>query len=419
MAKSALSSKTSRQRLPAGKKLFERVTQFTELGYLRGKVSGSWYFKQHERGQQPRERVIGKADDLFDANGVGVLDYNQARERVQERSGEVIGEKRRYTGVDGCRDVVEHARLNSSFGAMQKLKSTLLCHVLPFCGRRNLEDISRAEILRFRHDLEKAPNKRPRKIDPLAGLEGEALHEAQREQHRKRLQTVDRIVADFCGMLSFAHENGHISSDRAWAKLGKLSKIKAPKTPHLTRPDLVKLLNCVDPVFQPMAWGAAFAGGRLTEARELCVRDFDPHAGRAGSVFFRHRKTGSSRYVALNPEGKQFFADRAKGRAPGDLMFPRPDGGMWGKNEGQRFMAEACERAGLPHIVYRQLRTSYGSLLAISGTPILVISKLMGHRNSKTTEDHYAHLSPEGVSDCVCEKMPSLKLVSSTAKPAA
>ena len=43
------------------------------------------------------------------------------------------------------------------------------------------------------------------------------------------------------------------------------------------------------------------------------------------------------------------------------------------------------EMAGLEHIVFHELRHNFASQLVLRGTPIPVVSELMGHTDIKTT----------------------------------
>jgi integrase len=49
-------------------------------------------------------------------------------------------------------------------------------------------------------------------------------------------------------------------------------------------------------------------------------------------------------------------------------------------------------QAGLPKITLHGLRHSYASLHAAAGTPIVVVSKMLGHSSSSITADLYTHM---------------------------
>jgi len=51
-------------------------------------------------------------------------------------------------------------------------------------------------------------------------------------------------------------------------------------------------------------------------------------------------------------------------------------------------------------VVFHSLRHSFASWLAIQGTPILTIARLMGHKSISMSE-RYSHLSPDHKKDAV------------------
>jgi integrase len=54
----------------------------------------------------------------------------------------------------------------------------------------------------------------------------------------------------------------------------------------------------------------------------------------------------------------------------------------------------AREAAGMPHVQFRDLRRSCGTLLIQAGEPLHVVSRILGHASVQVTERVYAHLAP-------------------------
>ena len=76
---------------------------------------------------------------------------------------------------------------------------------------------------------------------------------------------------------------------------------------------------------------------------------------------------------------------------------PRADAGpaaMDPDNFSHSF-ARLCERAGLGHWHPHELRHSGASLMLAQGTPLHVVSEVLGHASIAITKDVYGHL-PEG-----------------------
>jgi integrase len=73
-------------------------------------------------------------------------------------------------------------------------------------------------------------------------------------------------------------------------------------------------------------------------------------------------------------------------------------------------MQEACAAAKIdPPVEFRQLRTSYGSLLLNADAPLSTISELLGHKDTRMTRGHYTHLLSEKLKETVDAKLPSFR----------
>lgn len=55
--------------------------------------------------------------------------------------------------------------------------------------------------------------------------------------------------------------------------------------------------------------------------------------------------------------------------------------------------------AGMPHVQFRDLRRSCGTLLIQSGVPLHVVSRILGHSSTGVTERVYAHLAQQQLHD--------------------
>jgi integrase len=93
-------------------------------------------------------------------------------------------------------------------------------------------------------------------------------------------------------------------------------------------------------------------------------------------------------------------------QAPDAFIFTDSSGGKI--KEVSNAFQRAVERLGLndgtkdarQRVVFHTLRHTFASWLAIQGTPIYTIAKLMGHRSISMSE-RYAHLSPDHKRDAV------------------
>ena len=70
-------------------------------------------------------------------------------------------------------------------------------------------------------------------------------------------------------------------------------------------------------------------------------------------------------------------------------------------------MRAACERAGIvPSINFHGLRHSWASLAVMSGMPLMVVARNLGHSSTRMVEQHYGHLAPSYVADSIREHAP-------------
>ena len=76
--------------------------------------------------------------------------------------------------------------------------------------------------------------------------------------------------------------------------------------------------------------------------------------------------------------------------------------------QASRGLRLACKDAEIePPIQFRQLRTTYCSLLLNADAPLSTISELLGHNDTRMTRRHYAYLLSEKLKEPVDDKSPS------------
>lgn len=57
-------------------------------------------------------------------------------------------------------------------------------------------------------------------------------------------------------------------------------------------------------------------------------------------------------------------------------------------------MSRACKGAGIEPLGFHQLRHTYASLSLMSGMPLIVLARNLGHKDTRMVEKHYGHLLP-------------------------
>jgi integrase len=129
------------------------------------------------------------------------------------------------------------------------------------------------------------------------------------------------------------------------------------------------------------------------------VADFNPDTG---TVAIRRSKSGKPRDVVLTEEGQDFFRLVCIGRAADEIIFRKDNGSPWGNSSQQFPMMKACQRAKIiPAVGFHQLRHTWASLTIMNGTPLFVVAKNLGHRDTKMVELHYGHLAQSYVTDAI------------------
>ncbi len=84
-------------------------------------------------------------------------------------------------------------------------------------------------------------------------------------------------------------------------------------------------------------------------------------------------------------------------KAPDDLVFPAPDGGLLRRtNWAKRFWRPATEKAALAPLRIHDLRHTAVALWVAAGASPLELTRRAGHSSSSFVLDRYGHLFDEG-----------------------
>jgi integrase len=134
------------------------------------------------------------------------------------------------------------------------------------------------------------------------------------------------------------------------------------------------------------------------------IKDRDGSSGRRTRLVVTELKTPKSRRIlALTPEmvtrfrqhrARQAEAQIAAGTLWQDygLIFASEVGTPMDPDNFSHSFARLCERAGLGHRLPHELRHSGASLMLAQGTPLHVVSEVLGHASIAVTKDVYGHL---------------------------
>ena len=84
--------------------------------------------------------------------------------------------------------------------------------------------------------------------------------------------------------------------------------------------------------------------------------------------------------------------DAWQGSPEEDRVFTNDVGRPWFPTSLTQWMGKFIKRTGLPSSCVHSLRHTYASLLIADGTPLVVVSKNLGHAQTSTTSDIYSHV---------------------------
>jgi integrase len=136
-----------------------------------------------------------------------------------------------------------------------------------------------------------------------------------------------------------------------------------------------------------------YTGARFGELAKLVWSDI---VFSSAKVWYRDTKNNDSREVPLPKNVVAMLKSRTQGK-PSDLVFPSRKGNV--RDRISKAFPRAITRLGFNTditdtrnmITFHNMRHTYASWLVESGVPLYKVSKLLGHRNYKTTE-RYAHV---------------------------
>jgi integrase len=206
--------------------------------------------------------------------------------------------------------------------------------------------------------------------------------------------------------LNYVWQEGKVASDEEWRRVKPFKGVDASRVRYLAQAECSRLINACDPNLRLLVQAALFTGCRYGELAAAKVNDFDPDSG---TLFIGESKSGKVRHVVLTDEGRKFFKRAAAGKLGDQIMFLRGNGRPWGKSHQNRPLAVACDAASIaPRVSFHILRHSYASQLVMNGVPLGVVSKNLGHADTRMTERHYAHLASSYVADEIRAGAPEL-----------
>ncbi len=408
--------RTVRAKLPIRRDPYwHLIAEGQHIGYRKGVQGGTWIARIYDSANGRRFHSLGVADDTVDADGTHVLSFPQAQEAARTwfsalalaDAGDVS------TGPYSVRQAMDDYLADRERIRRKRLDRTrgiIKAHILPSLGNVDLSKLTHGKVKAWRDAIAEAP---PR-VRTRRGAEQafRTIEATDSESMRKRQATANRILTVLKAALNLAHENRRVSSKAAWEAVKPFREVDLAKVRFLTPAEVTALTTACEPDFQTIVKAALLTGCRYGELTALRVGAFHSDSK---SIFIEKSKNGTARHVALNDEGVAFFSRLAKGREPSAKMFFRANGKPWKTSEQKRPMDKACSESKVDGVTFHILRHTYASQAVMNGVPVAVIAEQLGHKDTRITERHYAHLCRSYKQEIIRTNLPSFGFV--TAAP--
>jgi integrase len=396
-----LESRAARRRLKVqARPYWQELEAGAHMGYVRkaGSVPGLWAARFYAGDQKYEQEQIGTSDDYADADGTVVLDYRQAQARVRDRllqrsSLGTAASKGPLTVRAACESYLTalEAQNKPTEGARQSFEA----FVYPEFGTMEVAALTPERLRAWLVALAKAPAR----LRTKPGKAQQYRRGSGPEHQRRRRVSANRIRTFFVAALNLAFHDGRVLSDKAWRQVKPFKGVDAARVRYLTIAESQRLLNSAPPDFRRLLQAALLTGCRYGELGRLQVHDFNSDSN---TLQVRRSKSGKSRHVVLTEEGTAFFTQLTAGRPGGELLLRKDDGTGWRKSHQDLPMRVACRHAGItPPVGIHTLRHTWASLAVMNGTPLMVIAKNLGHRDTRMVELHYGHLAPSYIADAI------------------
>ena len=364
--------------------------------------------------QREAERVIGKADIVFD------ISYKKEGKKTWEKVGwksqgytAELARKIRNERIIAMQHGDELPQDKKKAITFEKLAEKYLKWSAENKSRDGIDDKSRYE----NHLKDRFDNK---PLDEISLLDLERMKSAMTKAKLSQ-KTIAHCLALIRAMynkgLDWGLYNGEnpVRKKRPGEKKGIIPSVQNARDRFLSVAEAELLLmelkrnhqkkgyeELKDPKLHDMSLLSLHTGARAGEIFNLRGQDIDL---KNQIIALRDTKNSETRYAPMTAEVKVMLKRRAK-KDPRAFIFTDKDGEKIKEvsNAFQRIVDLVGFNKGVEdrrlRVVFHSLRHTFASWLAIEGTPLYTIAKLMGHKSIAMSE-RYSHLSPDHKKDAV------------------
>jgi len=224
----------------------------------------------------------------------------------------------------------------------------------------------------------------------LRDIEMRNVHQfvAARLKEEVKAATVNRDVTVLRHMFEFAVDEGVLKQNPI-ARIKKLKEYREER-PRINEKDLQRILKQLSWPVKQIVLFIYETGCRPSEALTLKREHVNV---KNKTAIFNIRKAGDNALIALT--SRAVAAIQEVPELPGcPYVFWNPKTETRYQRINETF-SRARKNAGQAHIQLKDFRRELGIVLAESGQPLHVAKTQLGHSSIRTTEQFYAHYSPE------------------------
>ena len=334
-----------------------------------GKPDKTYYIRYKDKNNKTIELKIGKYSE-----GVREAYCNQKRNEIitKQRNGEeppVVAQRKKRVILSI--DNIAKQYFNNKPTINKVIKSYYRNHILPFFKDYDFENISREDISKFTSTLKSKKVIRTNK--PLA------------------VKTINDILNILKAITKYALNNDLLKND--FTKYITLFDIDNVRERFLTRDEIQILYDETreDETIYLFFKLALNTGARLATLQNICKKDIDLSNNLLTLKDFKNNTT----YKAfLTDDLNNLLENRTKDLGLNDKIFKTTQELKARTILNNLFNVGIDEDDRKNRVVIHTLRHTFASYLAINGTPIFTIQKLMNHKDIKMTM-RYAKLAPD------------------------
>jgi integrase len=398
-----LDTRTARSRLKArGKPYWRQLEPGLSIGYRKPLSGpGKWVVRHHLGGKNEYiTNTFGAADDFSDPDGVAILSFWQAQGKARQR---MVSRAHADTAAKAPRTVEVSVNryidfLETHRKSADEARYAANAYIFPKLGKITLDELTADQVRKWHIGISKSPAR----VRTAKGQEQQfrSNDEDDPERERRRKSTANRVLTILKAALNRSwRDNKHVVSDRAWRSVEPFKNVESARIRYLSLDEAARFINAAADDFRKLVRGALESGARYGELCDMFVSDFNSDVG---TLSVPDPKTGKPRHIVLSVDGIEFFEGITAGRAGSEPLFSKTDGSRWLPDHQADPICETNKRASIkPPINFHGLRHTWASHAVMSGMPLIVVAKNLGHTTTRMVELHYGHLAPSYISEAV------------------